>query len=109
MEENNNIEGDESGEEMSSDIINEDANTNDLAEISFHAFFGNTTGTTMKLQGTLNGRKVLLLVNSGSSHNFISQKLLNNYSCLLKLFPIFEFRSSIEISYVATACAKILL
>ncbi|KAH0661065.1 hypothetical protein KY290_027036 [Solanum tuberosum] len=57
MEANGNIEGGESGEQMSSDIIDGDAGTNDLAEISFHAFLGNTIGTTMKLQGTLNGHK----------------------------------------------------
>ncbi|KAH0747800.1 hypothetical protein KY290_027032 [Solanum tuberosum] len=42
---------------MSSDIIDGNAGTNDLAEISFHAFLVNITGTTMKLQGTLNGCK----------------------------------------------------
>ena len=48
----------------------------DLAEISFHAILGKASGTTMKLQGTILNRKVLILVDSGSTHNFISEQVV---------------------------------
>ena len=48
----------------------------DLAEISFHAILGKTIGTTMKIQGTLRGYQVLILIDSGSTHNFIYEKLV---------------------------------
>lgn len=108
METNDDIEGGEFVEQMSSDIVDEDESRTDLAEISFHAFLGNTTNTTMKLQGTLNRRKVLLLVDSGSSHNFISEKIIEELQLLVQLCPILEFRSAMEISYSASY-AKILL
>lgn len=47
METNDTIEGGESAEQMSSDIIERDATT-DLATISFHNYLCNITGTTMK-------------------------------------------------------------
>ncbi|KAF7825223.1 retrotransposon-related protein [Senna tora] len=48
----------------------------DFAEISLHASLGRTVGTTMKLKGSISGRKVLILVDSGSTYNFISFKLV---------------------------------
>jgi len=74
MEANDNIEGGESGEQMSSAIIDGDAGTNDLAEISFHAFLGNTTSTTMKLQGTLNRMNIMNLQ--------VISSILQSFRCL---------------------------
>lgn len=54
METNDNIESCESVEQMPIDILDRDASTTDLVEISFHAFLGNTTSKTIKLQGNLN-------------------------------------------------------
>ena len=39
---------------------------------------GKRNGTTMKLIGTLGSRKVFLLVDSGSTHNFLSDSLVND-------------------------------
>jgi hypothetical protein len=47
-----------------------------LAEISLHALFGKANPTTMKLQGTLLDTEILILVDSGSTHNFISDNLV---------------------------------
>ncbi|KAF7834711.1 retrotransposon gag domain, Retroviral aspartyl protease [Senna tora] len=47
------------------------------AEVTFHAILGNTISTTMKLNGTLGSHKVLILVDSGSTHNFISSQFVN--------------------------------
>jgi hypothetical protein len=47
-----------------------------LAEISLHALFGKANPTTMKLQGFLAGTEILILVDSGSTHNFISDNLV---------------------------------
>ncbi|KAF3660018.1 hypothetical protein FXO38_12339 [Capsicum annuum] len=89
METNDNIEGGELVEQMPSDIIDRDASTNDLAEISFHAFLGDMKGTTMKPQGTLNGCEVIPLANSGSSHNFISDKIVQELQLLVHIVPYF--------------------
>ncbi|KAD4584431.1 hypothetical protein E3N88_22032 [Mikania micrantha] len=56
-----------------------------LAKISFHALFGKSALTTMKLQGILGTAEVLILIDSGSTHNFISDKLV----CDMKLIPHF--------------------
>nr|GEV58696.1 retrotransposon protein, putative, unclassified [Tanacetum cinerariifolium] len=52
---------------------NMDAN---VAEISFHAILGRSSCATMKLQRSLNGRQVLILVDSGCNHNLISDQLV---------------------------------
>ncbi|XP_028780228.1 uncharacterized protein LOC114736538 [Neltuma alba] len=47
------------------------------AEISFNAILGKASASTMRLQGTLRGRDVLVLVDSGSTHNFVSDSIVN--------------------------------
>ncbi|KAF7841564.1 retrotransposon gag domain, Retroviral aspartyl protease [Senna tora] len=47
------------------------------AEVTFHAILGNTISTTMKWNGTLGSHKVLILVDSGYTHNFISSQFVN--------------------------------
>lgn len=44
----------------------------DIVEILFHVILGKTNGVTMKLYGEINHRKVLILVDSGSTHNFMA-------------------------------------
>ncbi|PWA40826.1 retrotransposon gag domain, Retroviral aspartyl protease [Artemisia annua] len=51
-------------------------NTNDVAEISLHAIFGNTHPRTMKVQGMLHSTEVIILIDPGSTHNFISDALV---------------------------------
>lgn len=48
------------------------------AEISFNAILGRPIATTMKLCGSLAEKEVLLLVDSGSTHNFISDSLVHD-------------------------------
>ncbi|KAI4323674.1 hypothetical protein L6164_023262 [Bauhinia variegata] len=61
----------------------------DLAEISFHAIMGRTSSTTMKLQGTILGKKVLILIDSGSTHNFVSEQVVDELN--LPTEPISPF------------------
>ncbi|MFS7913536.1 putative retrotransposon gag domain, aspartic peptidase domain superfamily [Helianthus anomalus] len=58
--------------------VNEQDCTDELAKISLHALFGQSSITTMKLPGTLGTSKVLILIDSGSTHNFISDKLVSD-------------------------------
>ena len=50
---------------------------NEAAEISLNLVVGISTPTTMKLQGRIEGQEVVVLIDCGASHNFISlvQKL----------------------------------
>ncbi|XP_076896743.1 uncharacterized protein LOC143549833 [Bidens hawaiensis] len=47
-----------------------------FAKISMYAIFGKSNITTMKLQGTLGTTEVLILVDCGSTHNFIFDTLV---------------------------------
>ncbi|KAD7479902.1 hypothetical protein E3N88_03038 [Mikania micrantha] len=49
----------------------------ETAEISLNAILGRPHPTTMKVHGTLNNTEVLILVDGGSTHNFISEVLVN--------------------------------
>ncbi|GJS23752.1 retrotransposon gag domain, retroviral aspartyl protease, partial [Tanacetum coccineum] len=53
----------------------ESGDQEDFAEISLHAIFGKANVTTMKLRGTIGTTEVLILMDGGSTHNFISDSL----------------------------------
>lgn len=49
----------------------------EMAEISLHAILGKTMGTTMKIKGEIGSRTILILIDSGSTHNFISEDMVH--------------------------------
>lgn len=48
---------------------------NEVARVSLHAMAGTKGACTLKVQGQLQGRNVSILIDSGSTHNFMSQNL----------------------------------
>nr|GEW02776.1 peroxidase 64 [Tanacetum cinerariifolium] len=52
--------------------------TNDVAEISLHAILGKPHPRTMKVQGMLHSTEVIILIDGGSTHNFISDVLVKD-------------------------------
>lgn len=66
-----------------------DENSQEVAEISFNAILGQSSGATMKLQASLKNREVLILVDSGSTHNFISAALVRELGLAVDTIPTF--------------------
>ncbi|WMV55561.1 hypothetical protein MTR67_048946 [Solanum verrucosum] len=68
---------------------NEDIPPTDLGEISFHAILGKEFASTFKLQGTLCGHKVLMLVDSGSTNNFVAEEIVTKLGLAVQYIPTF--------------------
>lgn len=45
-------------------------------ELSMNSVVGLTSPKTMKMKGTINGQEVVVLIDFGATHNFISSKLV---------------------------------
>nr|GEX57582.1 retrotransposon Gag domain, retroviral aspartyl protease [Tanacetum cinerariifolium] len=71
------LEADDVEEPTDTQEVNLDENTSEVAEIILHAIFGKSQPTTMKVHGTLNSNEVLILIDGGSTHNFIYDVLVN--------------------------------
>ena len=61
----------------------------DLAEISFHAILGKSVGTNMKLQGVIGNKEVFILVDSGSTHNFVVETIVEELKLPVQFVPSF--------------------
>ncbi|KAK1412796.1 hypothetical protein QVD17_34309 [Tagetes erecta] len=59
------------------------------AEISLNAILGNSKPTTMKVYGMLNSTEILILIDGGSTHNFISDILVNELKLSTQLVSPF--------------------
>ena len=55
--------------------------------ISCNALAGITTPQTIKTEGEIKNKKVIVLIDSGSTHNFIHYKVAKNLNCFLYPAP----------------------
>lgn len=51
---------------------------------------GLTQSNTMKLQGWVRGRRILVLIDSGASHNFISTRLVEEFDLEIRDTPPYK-------------------
>ena len=58
--------------------------------ISCNALARITTPQTLKIEGHIKKKKVIALIDSGSTHNFIHCKVAKELNCFLYLAPEFE-------------------
>lgn len=79
----------EDGEDDLCEENDSEIQSENLAEISFNAILGKSKATTMKIQGKLNGKKVLILIDSGSTHNFIASSLVSELNIPSEQVPSF--------------------
>ncbi|KAH0773531.1 hypothetical protein KY290_010668 [Solanum tuberosum] len=82
MQEENHVQGVD-------DNHNEDITPTDLGKISFHAILGKESTSTLKLQGTFCGHKVLMLVDSDSTHNFVAEEIVTKLGLAVQYIPTF--------------------
>ena len=72
--------------------------TETTPEISFHAMVGTQTPETMRVMGRLVPKVVTVLIESGSTHNFVWQELAEKVG--LQLIPIKQLNVMVPISCV---------
>lgn len=53
-----------------------------MAGISLNSLLGVTSSNTMKLVGALGSREVVVLIDSGAAHNFLSKKIVRECNTL---------------------------
>jgi hypothetical protein len=58
--------------------------------ISCNALAGIITPQTLKIEGYIKKNKVIVLIDSGSTHNFIHYKLAKDLNCFVYLVPEFQ-------------------
>lgn len=75
---------------LNDDVLNqlavEDALAEDFCQLSLNALAGTDSGEAMKLRALVQGKVMLILVDSGSSHSFVSKDFLETVG--LPTFPL---------------------
>jgi carbamoylphosphate synthase small subunit len=81
-------EEEEEEEEPSQDENVEAISSEELTPtISCNALAGISTPQTLKIEGYIKNKKVIVLIDSGSTHNFIHYKLAKDLNCFLYPAP----------------------
>lgn len=81
-------DGEDDPEESGGDE-NEIEAAENFAEISLHAIFGKSQASTMKLHGKLKDKSIVILIDSGSTHNFIAESLVAELELPFAEIPTF--------------------
>ena len=50
-----------------------------IPKISFHAITGTAHPQTLRVMGRLRSKEVMVLIDGGSTHNFIDQSIVHKY------------------------------
>lgn len=58
--------------------------------ILLNALLGNTTFQTLRLQGNVKQHQITMLVDSGSTHNFLDISTIWKLGCVLIAIPLHE-------------------
>ncbi|XP_022888557.1 uncharacterized protein LOC111404064 [Olea europaea var. sylvestris] len=64
-----------SSEESEDEVIAEEELETNIPEISFHAISGTSNPRTIRLLGKIGGIPITILIDSGSTHNFLNSKV----------------------------------
>jgi hypothetical protein len=95
-------EEEEQEQEPSQDENVEESSSEELTPmISFNALAGIITPQTLKIEGYIKKKKVIVLIDSGSTHNFIHYKLAKYINCFVYTMPEFQ----VMIAYGGTTIA----
>jgi len=81
------------------------------AEISIHAMEANCSSQTIRLMGHINNKPVSILLDTGSTHNFVDPKLVQRARLSLSPKPSFKVTIAGMSSYIvqAFACKSVLI
>ncbi|KAM0035631.1 putative nucleotidyltransferase, Ribonuclease H [Helianthus debilis subsp. tardiflorus] len=60
------------------------------AQISIHALLGVCSFSTMRVIGTIGTRQIQILIDSGSTHNFLDLRLASKLQCPTKKLPLMK-------------------
>eukprot|EP00253_Pinus_taeda_P028301 PITA_28301 len=69
---------------------NQQDNVSDEPVISLHALAGISSPQTLKIRGFIKHRSVVVLIDSGSTHNFIHQKVTETVHCFVRAVSNFQ-------------------
>eukprot|EP00253_Pinus_taeda_P035434 PITA_35434 len=69
---------------------NQQDNVSDEPVISLHALAGISSPQTLKIRGVIKHRPVVVLIDSGSTHNFIHQKVAETVDCFVRAVSNFQ-------------------
>ncbi|XP_018843425.2 uncharacterized protein LOC109007962 [Juglans regia] len=73
-----------SEKELLVEEIHEEPESADIASISLQAMVGSPSTTTMRMVGHIHNKKVVILIDSGSTHNFVDTALVGRCGLVLQ-------------------------
>ena len=70
-------------EEVLQHLVEEDTLAKDFCQLSLHALAGTESEDAIKIRAKIKNKKILILIDSGSSHSFVSSTFLQTVGLVL--------------------------
>ena len=84
-------------EEVDSEVVHKidrsvQSNQNEEAEITLYALTGTPTPGTMRVKGRVNGDRLVILIDTGSTHNFVDVSLISGLQLRVDVTKVLEVK-----------------
>ena len=84
-------------EEVDSEVVHKidrsvQSNQNEEVEINLYALTGTPTPGTMRVKGRVNGDRLVILIDTGSTHNFVDVSLISGLQLRVDVTKVLEVK-----------------
>lgn len=79
-------------EEVENEVVNRVVNQEEEVEITLYALVGTPTPGIMRVRGKVNGNGLVILIDTGSTHNFVDASLVSGLQLRVDVSKVLEVK-----------------
>ena len=77
---------------MENEVVTKVVNQEEEVEITLYAFIGTPTPGTMRVKGKVNGSRLVILIDTSSTYNFVDASLVSGLQLRVDVSKVLEIK-----------------